>query len=120
MINNQNITHKQRLMQSLFLVPQQFQLENIKKLDAEMAYVSSREAAQNRNAIAVDRNRLVKRGESPTDENQLSFSQLYEKQYKEKKTIKRKALADKQSKKAEQHARIKNLTTKRFLLVLSR
>lgn len=108
MINSSNnSTHKQRLNKSLFLVPQKFQLDNVAKLDAEMTYVLTREAAQNRNAIAVDRNRLVKRGESPTDENQLSFSQLYEKQYKEKKTLKRKALADKQSKKAEQHARIK-------------
>ena len=52
---------------TIFLVPQKFQLENVKKLDAEMTYVLNREAAQKSAAIEVDRDRLVKRGESPTD-----------------------------------------------------
>lgn len=102
-----NAAHSKRLEQSLFLVPQKWQLENIAKLDAEMTYVSNREAAQKSEAIAVDRNSLVKRGESPTDKSKLSFAELYEHEYREKKVKLRKRAVAKQSKKTEQLSRIK-------------
>lgn len=107
-----NINHSKRLEMALFLVPQKSQLENIAKLDAEMTYVSTREAAQKSEAIAVDRDSLVKRGESPTNKNALSFSELYEHEYREKKSIARKKLAVKQSESIAHHVRIKKIHDK--------
>lgn len=106
-IESQSNNHNKRLEKALFLVPQKWQLENIAKLDAEMTYVSNREAAQKSEAIAVDSNRLVKRCKSPTDKNKLSFAELYEHEYREKKTKLRKRAVAKQSKRTEQLARMK-------------
>lgn len=112
MIKNQESTNSKRLERALFLVPQKFQLENVKKLDAEMTYVLNREAAQKSAAIEVDRDRLVKRGESPTDLSKLSFAELYEHNYREKKTKFKKKLADSQAIKTKQHASLKKLHDK--------
>lgn len=67
MIGHQKLTHDQRLMKPLFLVPQKWQVENAAKLDAELSFVLHREAAQGNAVSEVERVRLVKRGESPTN-----------------------------------------------------
>lgn len=112
MLKNKSANNNKRLERALFLVPQKFKLENVKKLDAEMTYVLNREAAQKSEAIAVDRDSLVKRGESPTDLSKLSFAELYEHNYCEKKTKFKKKLADSQAIKTKQHASLKKLHDK--------
>jgi len=91
MINNQNTTNNKRLEQSLFLVPQKWQLDNVAKLDAEMAYVLNREAAQKSEAIAVESNSLVKSCKSPTS----NFVELYEQNYQKTKAKLKERVFDK-------------------------
>lgn len=106
-IKNKNIDHNKRLEKSLFLVPQKFQLDNIKKLDAEMTYVLNREAAQKSNAIEVDRNSLVKRCKSPTSPKPKNFAEKYQQDFEAKRAKYRVKAVKAQAKKTEQNARIK-------------
>lgn len=112
MLKNKSANNNKRLERALFLVPQKFQLENVKKLDAEMTYVLNREAAQKSVAIEVDRDRLVKRGESPTDLSKLSFADLYTHNHSVKKSIAKKKVANSQAIKTKQRASLKALHDK--------